>query len=164
MNTQFIGGSGGARSHVPLGVQIRLFSFSFVILGVICHIMAHTGTLKDSIGGSKGDVRDAPPPGVQILSFLCNRQKICKIIPIWEFAHPLGKILDPPLDHSYISRIYRCLCRGRSRISRRKARTYKFPKNCIKLRKFWSVGGGGARRGHLPLDPPLLCLDILFNV
>ena len=27
-----------------------------------------------------------------------------------------------------------------------------FPKNCMKLRKFWSVGGPGG----VPLDPPLL--------
>ena len=33
-------------------------------------------------------------------------------------------------------------------------------KNCIKLRKFRSVGGGGARAGSAPLDPPL---DILVN-
>ena len=30
-----------------------------------------------------------------------------------------------------------------------------FPKNCMKLRKFWSVGGGGTGRGSPPLDPPL---------
>ena len=28
----------------------------------------------------------------------------------------------------------------------------KFAKNCMKLRKFWAVGGGGARA---PLNPPL---------
>ena len=38
-----------------------------------------------------------------------------------------------------------------------------FPKNCMKLRKFWSVGGG-ARQGHPRLDPPLsivncVCVD-----
>ena len=37
--------------------------------------------------------------GVQILSFSCSfRQKNCKIIPIWQLAHALGKILDPPLQ------------------------------------------------------------------
>ena len=30
-----------------------------------------------------------------------------------------------------------------------------FAKNCMKLRKFWAVGGGGARRGAPPLNPPL---------
>ena len=60
---------------------IQYFSFSIII----------------SIGGSEGGARDAPP-GVQILSFSCSFwQKIYKIIPIWELAHPLGKILDPPL-------------------------------------------------------------------
>ena len=51
------------------------------------------------IGGSKGGCQGhAPPPGVRILSFSCSfRQKIDKIIPIWELAHPLGKILDLPL-------------------------------------------------------------------
>ena len=29
-----------------------------------------------------------------------------------------------------------------------------FPKNCMKLRKFWAVGGGTP--GAPPLDPPLL--------
>ena len=52
---------------------------------------------KKTIGGSKGGAKDAPT-GVQILSFSCSfRQKNCKIIPIWKLAHPLGKILDPPL-------------------------------------------------------------------
>ena len=32
----------------------------------------------------------------------------------------------------------------------------KFPKNCMKLRKFWAVGGGG-HAGGAPLDPPLVC-------
>ena len=46
-----------------------------------------------SIGGSKGGARDARPPlGVQILSFSCSFwQKIDKIIPIWELAHPPGE-------------------------------------------------------------------------
>ena len=154
---------GGQGRTSPLGskfVYFHLVLLFWELYVISWHTQGHLKIPLVDLRGTSG----TPPPGVQILSFLCNRQKICKIIPIWEFAHPLGKILDPPLDHSYISRIYRCLCRGRSRISRRKARTYKFPKNCIKLRKFWSVGGGGARRGHLPLDPPLLCLDILFNV
>ena len=31
-----------------------------------------------------------------------------------------------------------------------------FPKNCMKLRTFWFIGGGGgARAGGAPLDPPL---------
>ena len=30
-----------------------------------------------------------------------------------------------------------------------------FPKNCMKLRKFWSVGVGGAPGETPPLDPPL---------
>ena len=51
-----------------------------------------------AIGGSKGGARNAPSPGVQILSFSCSFwRKKCKIISIWELAHPLGKILDPPL-------------------------------------------------------------------
>ena len=29
----------------------------------------------------------------------------------------------------------------------------KFPKNCMKLRKFWTVGGRAS--GAPPLDPPL---------
>ena len=51
------------------------------------------------IGGSKGGRQGrAPPPGVQILSFSCSfRQKVEKIIPLWELAPPLRKILDPPL-------------------------------------------------------------------
>ena len=41
------------------------------------------------IGGSKGVPGTRPPSRVQILSFSCSfRQKICKIIPIWELAHP----------------------------------------------------------------------------
>ena len=50
---------------------------------------------------SLADLREVPgmrPPRVQILSFSCSfRQKNCKIIPIWELAHPLGKFLDPSL-------------------------------------------------------------------
>ena len=39
------------------------------------------------------------PLRVQILSFSCSfRQNICKIIGFWELAHPLRKILDPPLS------------------------------------------------------------------
>ena len=30
-----------------------------------------------------------------------------------------------------------------------------FPKNCMKLRKFWAVGGGGREPGASPLNPPL---------
>ena len=42
-----------------------------------------------TIGGSKGGARDAPPPGVQILSFLCSFwQKNCKIIAVLELAPP----------------------------------------------------------------------------
>ena len=37
----------------------------------------------------------------------------------------------------------------------------KFPKNCMKLRKFWAVGGG--RRGA-PLDPPLLYTIDIINL
>ena len=49
-------------------------------------MMIHTTT----IGGSKGGARDAP--GVQILSFSCSfRQKVYKIIPLWELASPPGK-------------------------------------------------------------------------
>ena len=52
-----------------------------------------------NIGGSKGDTRDAPLLGVQILSFSCSfGQKICNIIIIWELAPHLRKILDPPLS------------------------------------------------------------------
>ena len=29
-------------------------------------------------------------------------------------------------------------------------------KNCMKLRKFWSVGGGAVRRERPPLHPPLV--------
>ena len=35
-----------------------------------------------------------------------------------------------------------------------KAPAYKFSKNCMKLRKFWS-GGEGVRAGAPPLEPPL---------
>ena len=46
-------------------------------------------------GGAPGT---RAPPGVKILSFSCSfRQNICKIIGFWELAHPLRKILDPPL-------------------------------------------------------------------
>ena len=45
-----------------------------------------------SLAISVVDLRGAPgmsPPGVQILSVSCTfQQKICKIIPIWELAHP----------------------------------------------------------------------------
>ena len=51
--------------------------------------------------------------------------------------------------------------RGGSRIPHRRGRQpsggrsqhTNFPKNCMKLRKFWSVGGGAP--GVPPLDPPL---------
>ena len=50
------------------------------------------------ISGSQRGPRDAHPLGVQILSFLCSfLQQICKIIPIWSWRNPFGKILDPPL-------------------------------------------------------------------
>ena len=46
-------------------------------------------------GGRQGR---APPLGAQILSFSCSfQQKVEKIIPFWELAPPLRKILDPPL-------------------------------------------------------------------
>ena len=33
----------------------------------------------------------------------------------------------------------------------------KFPKNCIKLRKFWTIGG--CALGVPPLDPPLVTVN-----
>ena len=63
---------------------------------------SHHWQNANAIGGSKGGggARDArPPPGAQILSFSCSfRQKVEKIIPLWELAPPLRKILDPPLN------------------------------------------------------------------
>ena len=52
-----------------------------------------------SIGGSKGwGARDARPLGGQnSFIFMQFRQKVKKIIPLWELAPPLRKILDPPL-------------------------------------------------------------------
>ena len=49
-----------------------------------------SGPRGDGIGGSKGAARDTRSSlGVQIFSFSCSFwQKIDKIIPIWELAHP----------------------------------------------------------------------------
>ena len=33
-----------------------------------------------------------------------------------------------------------------------------FPKNCMKLRKFWSMGRGGGALGAPPLDRPLVLI------
>ena len=62
----------------------------------------------------------------------------------------------------------KCTCyRGGSRIPCRRGRQpsegacqhtilSNFPKNCMKSRKFWTVGGGGGRApGAPPLNPPL---------
>ena len=62
---------------------------------------ATDGRMK-ALADPKGDTRDAPR--VHIFSFSCSfRQKICKIILIWEWAHPFGKTLDPPLARVYNS-------------------------------------------------------------
>ena len=48
---------------------------------------------------------------------------------------------------------------GPGRLPRRRGRQHTnlsgFPKNCMKLRKFWFVGGGGGA-GGAPLNPPLV--------
>ena len=51
-----------------------------------------------SIGGSKGVPGMCTPLGSKFFHFhAVFGKKNCKIIPIWELAHPLGKILDLPL-------------------------------------------------------------------
>ena len=45
----------------------------------------------------RGAARDEPPQGPNSFIFMQFSAKNCKIIPTWELAYPLRKILDPPL-------------------------------------------------------------------
>ena len=76
-------------------------AFLFVFALSQQHQLHGTFSWVALISLSLADLRGAPgtrAPGVQIFSFSCSfRQKICIIIPSWELANPLGKILDPPL-------------------------------------------------------------------
>ena len=54
--------------------------------------------LADRGGGGGGAPGTGVPLGIQILSFSCSfQQKICKIIPIWELAHPSWE--NPGIRH-----------------------------------------------------------------
>ena len=72
------------------------------------------------------------PPGVQILSFSCTfRQKICKIIPIWELAHPPQENLGSATGNYIIRPEWSLLLQYLYYISRVLAsRSYIFSRNC----------------------------------
>ena len=61
------------------------------------YYLIFTKNKKVCIGGSKGGVRDEPSQGPNSFIFMQFSAKNCKIIPTWELAYPLRKILDPPL-------------------------------------------------------------------
>ena len=65
------------------------------------------------------------------------------------------------IEHDYIRqrRIQDFRRRGRqlSRRGRRHTIFSKFPKNCMKLRKFWAMGGGGGGGTHAGSVLPWIC-------
>ena len=59
------------------------------------YYLIFTKNKKVCIGGSKGGARDEPPQGPNSFIFMQFSAKNCKIIPIWELAHPPRKNPGP---------------------------------------------------------------------
>ena len=110
--------------------------------------MTYTGTVTDSIGGSKGGARDSSPAGPNSFIFMQSAKNLQNNPNLVIGATPSGKSW---IRH-WIIHIFPVFIDvsagadpgfpvGGAPTLQGKARTYKFSEKLHKIKKIWSVGG-----------------------